>query len=106
MIKIKNSPPGLITDDLCRRWTTLLLRWLAGPSQKWYDMGNTRYGDSLLDCQAIDAIIVYGYKAINCKIFNWKSSIIILKSMGNFVFVVKNELKMVAILQIMQHCIH
>ena len=34
------------------------LRWLAGPRQKWYDVGNTRCGESLLKCPAIDELVL------------------------------------------------
>ena len=44
-----------------------ILRWLGGPKKKWYDTGNTRCGESLPSCPAIDAKIVYDYKGKNCK---------------------------------------
>ncbi len=55
----------MISHNTDVNWNAVItgnLRWLAGPRQKLYDMGNTRCGESLLKCPSIDAEIVYGYK--------------------------------------------
>ncbi len=59
-------PQNLTNNSLPQDFKTTYLRWLAGPWQKWYDMENTRCGESLVKCPAIDKEIVYGYQVKNC----------------------------------------